>query len=67
MIRVFSGGRYTAKNWTDLSEVLSNGLQSVCCNDCDNCKYNHICREVSQAVTFCDTQANRLLAKRGDL
>lgn len=63
MIRVFSGGRYKPHHWLDLCEILEQGLHSVCCNNCDNCKYNFACREVSQAITFCAKNANVTLAK----
>lgn len=63
MIRVFSGGRYTAQNWLALSEILENGLHDVCCQNCDICKYNFACHEVSQAITFCAKNANIKLAK----
>ena len=67
MIRVFSGGRYTSKNWLSLCEILENGLHSVCCQNCDNCKYTFACREVSQAITYCAKNANVKLARRSDI
>lgn len=63
MIRVFSGGRYSLKEWEGLSLILREGLSAVCEKDCDKCGYNYCCREVSQAVTFCDKKANEFLAK----
>lgn len=67
MIRVFSGGRYTSKNWLSLCEILENGLHSVCNQNCENCKYTFACREVSQAITYCAKNANIKLANRGDV
>lgn len=64
MLRVFTGGRYSLKEWEGLSLILREGLQSICCKDCDTCPYNFCCREVSQAVTFCDKKANELLAHK---
>lgn len=64
MIRVFSGGRYSLKEWQCLSTILREGLSAVCEKDCDSCVYNYCCREVSQAVTYCDKKANELLAKK---
>lgn len=64
MITVLSGGRYTAKNWLALSEILANGLNDVCRNDCEKCSYTFACREVSQAITFCCKNANKKLAER---
>ena len=64
MIRVFSGGRYSLKAWEDLACVLREGLHSLCTNDCDACPYNFTCREVSQAITYCDNKANQLLANK---
>lgn len=66
MIRVFTGGRYTAQSWLALCEILEQGLHDVCPRDCDNCKYSFACREVSQAITFCAKNANIKLSKRGD-
>ena len=63
MITVLSGGRYKAKHWLNLCEILEQGLHSVCRNDCENCDYNFACREVSQAITFCAKNANIKLAK----
>lgn len=65
MIRVFSGGRYTLNRWLQLCEILQNGLNDVCCNDCDVCKYTFACREVSQAITYCSNQLNKTLASGG--
>ena len=58
MIRVFSGGRYNSSHWLSLCEILEQGLHSICCNNCDICKYNFACREVSQAITYCAKNAN---------
>ena len=65
MIRVFSGGRYTLNDWAGLAEIFREGLQDVCTKDCDSCNYFFACREVSQAVTYCDRKANELLSKKG--
>lgn len=64
MIRIFSGGRYTAKHWLSLCEILENGLHDICHNNCDKCQYTFACREVSQAITFCCKNANKKLAER---
>lgn len=66
MIRVFSGGRYTLSHWSQLCEILENGLYSVCCYNCDNCKYTFACREVWQAITFCAKNCDVMLAKKGN-
>lgn len=65
MIRVFSGGRYSMKNWNALIEIFENGLHDVCCNNCDACQYTFACREVSQAITYCSNQLNKTLVKGG--
>lgn len=64
MIRVFSGGRYTSSHWSQLCEILEEGLHDVCCNDCDTCQYTFACREVSQAITFCSNNVNKQLASQ---
>lgn len=61
MIRVFSGGRYSFNDWNSLADILRNGLYSICDNNCDNCKYSFACREVSQAITYCDNKSNKAL------
>jgi hypothetical protein len=63
MIRVFTGNRTTFKDWETIAEVFREGLRSVCENDCDRCAYNYACKEISQAITYCDKQANKKLAK----
>ena len=62
MIRVFSGGRYSLRDWEGLALILKEGLNSICWQDCNSCPYSFACREVSQAITFCDKRANQLLA-----
>lgn len=65
MIRVFSGGRYSFRDWATLAEILRQGLQDVCNSHCEQCPYSFACREISQAITYCDKQGNKMLAIRG--
>lgn len=65
MIRVFTGGKYTASDYSNLAEIFRLGLEQVCdANSCDKCYAQKACKEVSQVITFCDKMRNKLLAHR---
>lgn len=66
MIRLYKGGKNSVHDWINLRDILYEGLQNVCSNDCDSCQYKRVCKEVSRAITYCDKQINNILYKKGE-
>ena len=55
---------YTAKHFTQIAEIMQEGLDTICTSDCGNCKYDVVCKDMYRAIRYCLLERNKLLAKK---